>query len=327
MMLVQTNHRRCAVALLCVVMIGTTTALTRADDGNALAIVNGKPIDRSRVVSLLMDSHGVEILQQIVLLDLARQEAARKKVRVTPADVEAEFENAVDKIATEAGLTGDDGTRANKLQALDLLLKEKRISMAEFRLAMERNAYLRKAVSDEVQITDETLREEFARTYGEKVVVRHIQLTARDARKLQDALQALATGEDFAAVARRLSENPETASRGGEMAPFAFNDASIPAALRQAAFELQPGEISHPVAAGNFRHILKLERRIPPDNVRFEDVRPQVLESVRDRATRRAMEQLMTRLFAEANVRVTDTSLREAYQKFLKESEAQGATP
>jgi parvulin-like peptidyl-prolyl isomerase len=296
-----------------------------ADDGDAVAIVNGHPISRVELIDLLIDAHGAGALQQLFILEVAKDETKQRGMRVTKADVEAEFRMALERIAEEAGMTGEYATEQNKRQALQQVLDERGVSMAEFMLAMERNAHLRKVVEKDLRVTEETLREEFARTYGEKVVVRHIQVHRRDTRGVNEAMDLLRRGADFADVARRLSKNPDTAARGGEMDPFTFDDPDIPAQLREAAFALKPGEVSSPVLAGEFFHILKLERRIPPSTARFEDVRDEVEQSLRKRAIPRAMEKLGVELFKEAKIRVLDSKLRPRYQAFLNK-EAPGTS-
>jgi parvulin-like peptidyl-prolyl isomerase len=158
-------------------------------------------------------------------------------------------------------------------------------------------------------------------------VVRHIQIPQRDNRGLNQSLELLGRGSDFADVARQLSKNPETAARGGEMEPFTFDDPEIPAALREGAFSLKEGGVSNPILAGQFFHILKLIRRIPADRARFEDRREQIEENIRERAVPQAMTKLATELFKAAKVAVQDDRLRPKYQAFLDQAAAASTQP
>lgn len=299
----------------------------RADDGEAVAIVNGHPLSRQELIDVLVDAHGVEVLQQMIILQVAKQETKRRGIRVTPADVETEFRASLDRIAARAGLTAEQATEKNKRDALQALLDERNISMSEFMIGMERNAHLRKLVEQDLRITDETLREEFARTHGAKVLILHIQLDRRDSEGLNEASELIRRGSDFGSIARRLSKNPETAARGGEMEPFTFDDPDIPATLREIAFSLAPGEVSSPVLAGQFFHILKLVRRIPPADVRFEDVRTEVEQSLRERAIPQAMAKLAVELYKQAKIKVLDSKLRPKYEEFLQKSTPAAVQP
>ncbi len=287
-------------------------------DGDAVAIVDGRTVTREELVSLLIESRGLPVLQQLVLLELAKAETERRGMKVSAGDIDAEFERSLEEVALSAGLKGEDATRENKLKALQVVLEQRSISMAEYMVAMERNAHLRKCFEQEFDVDEATLREEFARTYGERVDVRHIQVS--DLRKLNTVIQQLNDGADFAEVAMRESENPESAQRGGRLEPFTFDDARYPAAMREAAFSLKEGKRSAPVQTDRYYHILKLERRIPPQNVRFEDVREDVLRRMRERVEIDEMGKLLEKLFRKASIRVIDASLRRKYEDFLKKN-------
>lgn len=209
---------------------------------------------------------------------------------------------------------------AAKRRALQTLLEQRGLSLAEFRLSMERNAHLRKLVEQSVVITEQTLREEYSRTYGEKVQVRHIQVA--ESSDLNEVLNRLNRGDDFAVVARELSRNPESAAKGGELPAFAFDEASIPPVLREAAFALKPGEVSSPIRVEKWFHILKLERRIAPENVRFEDVKPQVEQALRERVIPQEMNRKATELYQQAKIKVIDAKLRDQYEELQKKAAA-----
>lgn len=296
-------------------------AAAQSKDGDALVIVNDKAITRKEVVELLLESHGLEAMQQLIVLELARQETRRRGIKVAPADVQAEFQRSLNLLAPAAG--GSDAmTEENKRKALEMMLEQKGVSFAEFMVGMERNAHLRKIVEQDVKVSDATLREEFARTYGEKVQIRHIQVAEN--RDLNEAVNMLNNGVDFAAVAQRLSRNAETAARGGELPPFAFNDENIPPVLREAAFSLKPGEVSPPIRVEKWFHIVKLERRLPPENVRFEDVRGQVEVRMRERVATQGMNKLATDLFQRAKIRVLDPRLKTKFDDLMKRNAAAG---
>lgn len=320
--------RGCLAAWLIAMALATiATPFARAGDGDALVVVNGKAISKKRVVSLLMEAHGVEFMQQLIVLELAKEECKRRGLRVTPADVEAERMDALNRIAAEAKMDPTDATEENKQRALEAVLRQRGISMPEFLLGMERNAYLRKVVEQDFHVDEATLREEFARTYGERVQVRHIQVSVQNPGRLNEVISLLQRGADFAEVAREKSANVETAARGGELPPFTFTDERIDPLIREAAFSMKVGEVlTSPVRTDQYYHVLKLERRIPPENVKFKDVRDQVEKSVRERVIPSKMGELASELFSKASVKVIDAEMRMRYKKFLEDSQKkQGA--
>jgi parvulin-like peptidyl-prolyl isomerase len=299
-------------------------ATARAADGDALVILNGRPITRDRFLELLIESHGLTVLEQLIATELAEQEAARHGIRVTDADVAAETTAALQRMLP----VGDNAnvTDADRAEALDRILQQNGFSRGEFLLTMRRNACLRKVVENDLQITEATIQEEFARTYGEKVEVRHIQISVGQFGRVQAALAELDKGRDFIEVVREFSENPTTRANGGLMPPFAFNEDSIQPVLREAAFALKPGEQSSAaILTGQFYHILKCERRIPPEGVTLEQVRPQVIATLRDRMARKRMSELLIELDAKKELRILNRSLRERWE--AREASRRQAAP
>ena len=313
------------VVVLLVTAAAAATSAARADDGDALVIVNGQPLSKKRVVEVLLESHGLSVMQQLIALELAREESRRLKLSVSDADIERENERAMERIAPSTGSDGKALTAEERRQSLDGLLREKGLTLVEFRLAMERNAHLRKAVEHGFEITEATLREEFARLHGEKVEVRHIQVG--DVNGLHEALNRLDQGHDFAEIARTVSENQESAANGGLLAPFAFNDEAIAPVLREAAFALKPGEVTKPIRVARWWHILKLERRLPAADVTFDAVRTQVEQTLRDRVLPQEMNKRLATLFQKAQIRVLDSKLKDQFDRLMRENAATGAAP
>ncbi|QOJ15469.1 MAG: peptidylprolyl isomerase [Planctomycetia bacterium] len=286
---------------------------------DAIALVNGKPVSREAVVNLLIESHGLAAMQQLVLLELARQETQAAGLSVSRADIQREYEQSVDRLLIVEA-PGERIEPADKRRVLDLLLEQKGISHAEFMISMERNAHLRKLVEKSIVLSEATLREEFSRTYGERVEVRDIIVA--DSSALSAALEALNRGEDFARVAERFSRHP-SAAQGGLLPPFSFADDQIPPLVREAAFALAPGEVSAPLRVEERFHVLKLERRLPPEHARFEDVRAEVERSLRDRVVTAEMSRRAATSFEQATVKVLEPRLREPFEALRKRAAGQ----
>jgi hypothetical protein len=96
------------------------------------------------------------------------------------------------------------------------------------------------------------------------------------ARSSSDAdmqLAALAkraqAGEDFAALAKRYSEDPDAKTDGGEFPLYRPEDNALDRGLRTAVFALKPGEISKPVHVNGSSYIFQL---IEFQDPKFEDL-------------------------------------------------------
>jgi peptidyl-prolyl cis-trans isomerase D len=75
-------------------------------------------------------------------------------------------------------------------------------------------------------------------------------------------LKQVKDGKDFAELARTMSDDPGSASKGGDLGYFGRGMMVAP--FEAAAFSLQPGEISNLVSTDFGYHIIKLEEYIAP---------------------------------------------------------------
>jgi peptidyl-prolyl cis-trans isomerase C len=126
----------------------------------------------------------------------------------------------------------------------------------------------------------------------EEIHARHILLPTEEDAKA--ALARVKAGEDFAKVATELSKDP--AGDGGDLGWFT-KDRMVPE-FADAAFKLQPGEISEPVKSQFGWHIIKVEERrmrtFPP----FEELKDQASRYV----AQKAQSDLIASLHATATV-------------------------
>lgn len=285
-----------------------------AAQDSPIAIVDGRPIGRNRVVDLLLRSHGVGVLEQLIGLELAERAATENGLSVAESDVDFEFDLALRRLSDP--LSPSSAAPADREAAeglLDSVLAERNLSREEFLVTLRRNAYLRKIVQSQQVITEDQLQSEFHRRFGERVLVRHIQLgSAAEAGRVQDRLNA---GEDFADLAGRYSVNTTSARKQGLLNPFSVDDEEIPAALRQAAFALTPGQVSNVVRVGEWYQLLKLERALPAEQRDFDEVRGEMERDLRVRVSEAAMRELYEKLFQQARIDVRDPSIRPAFER------------
>lgn len=164
-------------------------------------------------------------------------------------------------------------------------------------------------------VNDEALRkvyqEAVKQTADEQEVhARHILFRVVDAndKKASDEAEAkvkatiarLKKGEDFATLAKELTEDPAGKNDGGDLGYFA-KEQMVPE-FAEVAFKLDKGQISDPVKTQFGWHVLKVEdkrKRQPPE---FDKVKDQ-LESY---VMRKAQVELITKLRAEAKVERLD---------------------
>lgn len=125
---------------------------------------------------------------------------------------------------------------------------------------------------------------------GEHVHARHILVDTREeAERLRARLEA---GDDFTELARTYSQDESTKDAGGDLGFFP-RGVLMATEVEEAAFSLQPGQIS-PVVESSFGfHIVQVTEREPD-----RSLSPENLQHLRERA----FQQWIERLWAEAEI-------------------------
>jgi foldase protein PrsA len=282
-------------------------------DQDIVAVVDGRPIPRRKVVNLIMQSHGVGVLEQLIALEAARHRAEKLGLTIEEVDVHFEFDLALRRLSDPlAGVSSGSFDRAAAQRALDAVLAERNISRDELFVTLRRNAYLRKIVRRELTFTDEQLRAEFDRAYSQRVEIRHIQLaTASEAARVQERLAA---GGDFAELATQFSANVASGQRGGLLDPFSAGDEAVPALFRRTAFGLQIGEASDILRVGEWYHLIRVERILPAQSVSFEEVRDDLERRLGERVAEERMRGLYEDLLKNASIVIHDPALEEQFE-------------
>jgi parvulin-like peptidyl-prolyl isomerase len=299
-------------------------------------------ISMGELVQPLIEAHGLDLLLNIVQRDLAKQGADEAHIAVTSDDFKAERERTLgllfkklddemqDKIdQAEKAKKPDEVKRLQDEKALERqqLLKQiyeqRHLTATDFDILIQTNTYLRKIAEPTLkgQITDEILRAEFAARFGEKVRVRHIEL-----KRPQDQIEVrrrLAAGEKFEDVARELSTNPETRALGGELLPFT-REASYPKVFKEVAFALKVGEVSDLVNVGDTWQIIKLEERMMPKAVVFEQQRDILFNDVHEHMIEGVIVRMRTQI-GEAiknSLKISDPVMEKQFQERVDELNA-----
>jgi peptidyl-prolyl cis-trans isomerase C len=129
----------------------------------------------------------------------------------------------------------------------------------------------KKAVTPEAarKLYDETVK---GLTPEQEVRARHVLVeTEEEAKKAYERVKG---GEDFAKVAGELSKDPGSKSDGGDLGFFTKDRMVEPFA--EAAFKLEPGQVSEPVKSQFGWHVIKVEEKRTKPVPTFEETKEQV---------------------------------------------------
>ncbi len=286
-------------------------------DGPPVATVNGTPIDRRKLIDLLLEGQGAAAAELLMRLELARAATRAAGLSVSQGDIDNEYAIALRALVTPVG--DDDEASFNRREAerlLDDMLPRRGISRRQFMLKVEHDAHVRKLAAAQVQVSEEQVAAEQERAYGERVQVRHIQCSSLD--EVSTVRRRLKAGDDFELLARKYSRNNLTAPAGGLLPPFSRHDDDVPALLRAAAFDLKAGQLSENIYEDGVYQIIRCERRIPgrAGGGLFAD-KNALRERVRRRLEDEKMQQIAADLFDKARIDVADpriaAQLRQKY--------------
>lgn len=137
--------------------------------------------------------------------------------------------------------------------------------------------------------------------------------TAADKKdKIAEAAEKLKAGADFQEVATEYSEDANR-SQGGSLGCFTYEDALQPVA--EAAFGLQPGEISPIVKSGFGYHVVKLDRFEEPIRIKREDAEEDIKRELTAQArTRSQARELAAQVLATASATTSLSSTLSAVE-------------
>ncbi|MFM8805601.1 MAG: peptidylprolyl isomerase, partial [Planctomycetia bacterium] len=144
---------------------------------------------------------------------------------------------------------------------------------------------LRKLAHAGIEPTAEEVQQAFENQFGETVKARIIVARSqKEAERLRQ--QALAAPDDFGGLARQHSVDVGSASANGWVQPIRRHSGD--AGFERVVFALEPHDISPVVQVADQFIVVKCEDRLPAADVKIEDVRPRLLEDLRERKSRSA---------------------------------------
>lgn len=258
-----------------------------------VAEVDGKLIERRELAAACLRYAGEEVLEELVSRQLVREHCRRVGVTVTQQEVEAEMRKTAERHQVEL---------SDLLSAWE---SERGIDRELFADRVWQLLALRKLVGPQLNFTQADLQKAFEAEYGEAVQARMIAV--RDPElAVQILQQAKAAPDDFARLAREHSEDVNSASSGGLVQPIRRYRGEPE--FEEAAFALQPGEISDVIHVAEYYFIIQCEQRLPPREsqpgqpYRLADVRAQLEEQVMEDKLPEHTAELFQRLKNETKV-------------------------
>jgi peptidyl-prolyl cis-trans isomerase SurA len=262
----------------------------------------GDPAKRSARAQALRH----EVLERLIDDELILQQAAELKLTVTSEQVDASIEeikrqNNIDDEQLRQALRGQNMTMAGY--------------RADLKKQLLRFRVINIAVGARVTISDEDVKAYYDRHMksGSNVQVRasHVFIAIPESADpsvvkekqalAQKILERAQAGEDFAALARELSDDAATRAEGGDLGLFGKD--MLPKPIEEMVFAMKPGEIRGPIRADRGFHVIKLvDRKIKTAKPLAEvedDLRMQLRQKEMERQTKTYLAELRKKTLVE----------------------------
>ena len=243
-----------------------------------------------------------QLLQELIMDKLVAGAAAGEKV--TDADVDAEIakikkqfpdEKIFEEQLKQAGQTPEK-------------LKENLRTMLQQQLWMKSQVTASDVTEAQAQSFYDSNTKEFEQP--ETVKASHIlfmlkpDATEADVTKQKDAATKAAEratkGEDFAGLAKELSEEPGAKESAGDLG-FFTKDRMVPE-FANAAFSQKIGDISQPVRSQFGWHVIKVTETKPAGTVPFPEVKDQITAYLKSNSQREAVQAVLKKLKESAKI-------------------------
>jgi peptidyl-prolyl cis-trans isomerase D len=276
--------------------------------------VNGN-FDRNTYVQILsyqrISPDEFEADQRRTLFTQKAEAALKDGVTVSDADIEEEFVKQNEKVdlsfvrINPADFEKSVEVNDEVLQAFYAENQEQFRTPA--RIALRYLEFDPARYTEEVALTDDDIKKYYRRnsdqfTIEESVSASHILIKVDPSdsdekkekkRKLAEkVLSEVNSGEDFATLARKYSDDPGSAAKGGDLG--SFGRGSMVPEFEKTAFTLNPGEISGLVETQFGLHIIKVTDYIKADVEPLEQVIDQVKSAVKtEKSVKLAFEKAM----------------------------------
>lgn len=295
----QEDHQD-AVAVVNGEFISRTTYERQLDNERSQRRQNGQEMDEAAEQELES-----AVLESLIDNELLYQAGAGKGLHAEEDQIEQEF----------ASIRGNFEDQETFVEALE----RSRFTEQSLKQEIERNLVIRQYVEQEitpqVTVSPEETRAYYDRnpevfTQPEQVRASHIIIRVEDPgdqearddalRRIRQAQARVQAGEDFAELARELSEGPSN-QQGGDLG--FFQRGQMVPDFEEAAFGLESGEVSGVVETSFGFHLIKVTDRRPEGTVPFEQVQEQITEYLQQSGIMDELDRTIQRLRDEADIR------------------------
>jgi parvulin-like peptidyl-prolyl isomerase len=233
-----------------------------------------------------------QIMPQLVEIEIAKAYAEEQGITVSEQDVNQEVETLKDQVAQQA-----QGQDIGREEAFDQALQQAGITEEQLRQQIREQLPIQK-VQERVAGGAGPSQEEVEQFYEQNKAAqfttpetrctRHILFNKDQKEKAEEVKKQLENGGDFAALAKKYSQDPGSAEQGGDLGCIGRGE-TVPN-FEEAVFNAEQGEIVGPVETEFGYHVIEVT------DIQEEATQPlsEVEAQIRDQLTTEAQSQEFT---------------------------------
>jgi len=259
----------------------------------------GRPLNGSQLSEIKK-----EVLESLINRELLYQESKKKGIKVDKTAINNQLEELKKRFSNEAEYK-NALAKANLSEA---------IIKSQIKTEMAIRELIDQQFSKKVTVSDEEAKSYYNNHLDsfkqpEQIRASHIlikvdpqanELEKEKARKrLIEIKERLQKGEDFATLAKEFSQCP-SGKNGGDLGYFKRGQMVKP--FEEAAFALEPGEISDVVETRFGYHLIKVFEKKPAYTIAYIDIKEKIKDFLKKEKTKKEVEQYIKNLKEKAKV-------------------------
>jgi len=289
------------------------------------AMINRQPIPLATLEAECIKRFGPKVLDGAIHRKLLEGALESIGAKVEQADIDQEIARA----AVYYGMVNNDG-RPNIEAWLKEVLKDDGSSIELYISdVVWPTVALKKMIAGKVTVSEQDLQKGFESNYGPRAEVLAIVCSnQRTAQEVWQMARDNPTDQFFGELASQYSVEPSSRSNFGKIPPLRRHSGQP--TLEEAAFKMQPGELSGIIETGGQYVVLRSQGRTTPVVAELSAVRDELTKDILEKKQRLAMEKHLDNLLTAAQIdnwlvpkSQLGTSATQASLKVLREQSGQ----
>ncbi len=289
------------------------------------AMINRQPIPMATLEAECIKRFGPKVLDGAIHRKLLEGALESIGAKISQADIDQEIARA----AVYYGMVHNDGS-PNIEAWMKEVLKENGSSVELYISdVVWPTVALKKMIAGKVTVNEQDLQKGFESNYGPRAEVLAIVCSnQRTAQEVWQMARDNPTDQFFGELASQYSVEPSSRSNFGKIPPLRRHSGQP--ILEEAAFKMQPGELSGIIETGGQYVVLRSQGRTTPVVAELSAVRDELTKDILEKKQRLAMEKHLDNLLTSAQIdnwlvpkSQLGTSATQASLKVLREQSEQ----